>query len=368
MKLLLFVALAILAVTDVFAAEEEKEFVRPKYEWVVSEGKPCAVVFEPQGILMRKTYYFNEKGEMKALLREELDSPGSTRPLVARYLFAFDKSYQVIGMKRTFYNYGDGGKVVENEAIHNNYACLKEERVHYRDGGLNSVSPTKKDGKGNWLAGDDYTSAPKVYPISRKIYYYGEHSKFEAKTKEILAEADSLVRYCEAERWSAAHKNTMERKSSHGLWWNVLLPALISALFSFLFFKIFCLNRKVSNLMIMIVSALTIYVVGNYLVIPLGPYGGLWTFLYWLIAFIVGGFLLSSLMVLRCPRCAAYGGAKRIARKYETKTDTETAVYSDGHKEVLNRSVERTTIDTYRCNECGCTWKHHIFGVHSKNG
>ena len=113
--------------------------------------------------------------------------------------------------------------------------------------------------------------------------------------------------------------------------------------------------------MIMALAAIVIYGTGSYFIIPFGFYGGLWSLLYWVITFMVGSFLLSTLLVFRCPRCAAYGDAKHIARKYKTKTKKEVATYPDGHKEVLSCSVERITVDTYRCNECGCTWKHTIF-------
>lgn len=130
MRLLLFAILTVIAITDVFAAGEEKEFVRLKYEWVVSEGEPCMVVFEPQNnaARIRKTYYFNKEGEMKALLREELDSPTSTRPVVMRFLFAFDSTYHVIGVKQTSYNYGDGGNITENEVVYNITPVLKVSR------------------------------------------------------------------------------------------------------------------------------------------------------------------------------------------------------------------------------------------------
>lgn len=362
MKLLLSVivllVMSVIAANATNASEEKKEFLHPEYEWVVSEGKPCMVVFEPKkNARIRKTYCFNKEGVLAALLREELDSPASTRPIIARWLYAFDKYYNVVGIKKTSYRYGDGGKVESGEALHNNLATLRSEQIKYRDGILVSVSPAKEDGKGNWLIG--YSSKNKSEPdISRKIYYYGDDRAMEAKTNEILAEADSLVQYCKSEAWSLDERISNERKSSHGLWWNVLLPALISALLCYVSFRVFYRNRKVSNTVIMLVPAIAIYAVGNYFIIPMGPYGALWTFLYWVISFIVGAYLLNTLLAVRCPRCASYNNATRIASEHRVRKRKEVATYEDGHKEVLSSSTEHTYTDTYMCDECGCTWRH----------
>ncbi len=105
MKLLLSVivllVMSVIAANATNASEEKKEFLHPEYEWVVSEGKPCMVVFEPKkNARIRKTYCFNKEGVLAALLREELDSPTSTRPIIARWLYAFDKYYNVVGIKK----------------------------------------------------------------------------------------------------------------------------------------------------------------------------------------------------------------------------------------------------------------------------
>lgn len=363
-KSLLTILLIVAASCRIYA-NEEKEFILPKYEWIVSTGNPCMIVFKPQhhAVRTRKTYFFNPQGELKALLLEDLDGPGSSRPVIIRLLYAFDPHYNVIGVKQINYNYGTGGKIIPHETLYNNYAKLKSEQIHYRDGGLNSVSPTQKDSKGNWLEGENHSSAPgKPYPISRKIYYYNEDPKSEAKTQKILAEADSLVQYCNANKWSVSERNAEERKNAHGFWWNLLLPALISAVVSLVAFNTMCGNRKISNLLIMIITGFVIYFIGNYLVIPLGPYGHLWTVLYWIITFIVGARFLSGLLAKRCPRCGAYDDLTLLSRIFKTKTKEEFTKRGDDPWERTSKQVEHTTEDTYKCHVCGCTWKHTMFG------
>lgn len=339
-------------------ADEQKEFVRPKFEWKTEAGTPCLIVFGPDenDSNYRKLYYLDKEGLLKVAILEEPDVPSSSRKLKSRQFYVFDAQAEVVAMKMTMYNYGDGGKIVPNERIYNNLTLVEDEQVKYKWGNLNSVLPSRKDKYGNWLTGDNYSSAPVVKKIGRAIYYYGDDTTAEAQVAAAFAEADSLVKTCEAEKWSEAERRYQERKSAHGWWWNFFLPLLVSALVSWIVCKALCLRRNISNGLIYIIAAVPIFLIGKFVVIPLGPYDKLWDVLYWILAFV--GYILTVNLFLyrRCPKCASYN-TEVIARTYKKTTETQKVKHGDGTEEVLSRSTDKETIEHLRCRECGHTWK-----------
>lgn len=342
-------------------ADGKDEFIRPEHEWEVTSGKPCMVVFEPDNnSRTRTTFCIDGEGELKTVVIEELDRTSSRRPVVFRTMYIFNMLGDVVGAKTINYINMNDGSVEEKESISNNLALVKDEQVKYRDFWSGSIIPEKKDSKGNWIKGIHVTSTTRN-PIKREITYYGDGNAAEKKALSIMAEADSLMQYCKDNAWTIDEKDARERKSAHGFWWNLIVPALVSIVLSWLSCKVFYSKRSVPNYVIMLLPAALAFVIGEYIIIPAGPYGHLWTVLYWIIAAGAYGITIQLHIYGRCPRCGS-ASARLTARRHETKTTTKTAKYPDGREEVLEKDTEKSTTDFLQCEECGYRWKHFWFG------
>lgn len=359
---------ALFSVVSTVRAQSDTEEIKEKYPyiWSVREGSPCKVVTEDEYFTTRRTYYFTRDGELFAVFSERKDTPMSYRPVVYSHFYALDDKMEVVGCQQYNYNWADGGRVDTVLVQSNNLALSSKERVRKPNMELGNITyhPKDCDAKGNWLKGGHLNAYKNTEMYTRKIFYYGEAPKVEKEVAAVLARRDTLITWCQENGWTSAERSRKERKDKHGFGWNFLVPLLLGAAFGLGPSLLLAHKTKLSNLTIFVINiALALYIgpMVASIVFIIGPYGSLWEGIFWFIAVCSYLFSMSMSLNKRCPKCGSYD-CTLTGKMLEKETQTETAEYPDGTKEVLKRNTDYTTIDTMYCNNCGHTFMNRWFG------
>ncbi len=327
---------------------------------------PCKIEFEARGGYEIVVAYYDTDGYMFLQEQKSTKYNMNTRKdiPVEEALYVFDGyRHDVLYRKWTVYDYI--GKNPQEYEKHRFVLDRAERPVYHSKSYKHSFRYINDDGYdeyGNWrTVVRDYEKEP----FHRTIYYYG--SAPAEILKEVEAKrtyADSVAAVYRAEVPSDEEVRAYNLRNNHSFFYNLLLPILYGLLLPGIVGWSLRYRRKVSNGLIFLIQILLAifvwYPIANWF-IKIGPYDMfIYKLLYWVVMFAAAVKATLLPMRGRCWNCASVNSI--VLKEWEEReTETKTALFEDGSKEVLSRKTKVERYQYRRCLECGKEWQEQLF-------
>ncbi len=328
---------------------------------------PCKIEFEHVYLGDRHVVvaYYNTDGYMfmQEQRKTDLEYRRNSETPIDETVYIFE-GYKNDALYRKYIRYDHKG---ENPQIFEDHKFVldRAERPGYNAKSYEHewryINEDGYDEFGNWRTTvADYEKDP----FHRTIYYY------DSAPTEILKEveakrtyADSVAAVYRAEAPSDEEVRAYNLRNNHGFFYNLLLPILYGLLLPGIVGWSLRYRRKVSNGLIFLIQILLAifvwYPIANWF-IKIGPYDMfIYKALYWVVMFAAAVKATLLPMRGRCWNCASVNSI--VLKEWEEReTETKTALFEDGSKEVLSR---RTKVERYhyrRCLDCGKEWQEQL--------